>query len=102
MKVLVNHRYGGFSVSKNAVVDVGLWDKYKDNYSDWDYVYDDDLRYNKDIIKLLEEKGSEYVSGGFAELSVVNIPDEATDYKICEYDGIEWVMCVIDGKLVEI
>jgi hypothetical protein len=30
---------------------------------------------------------------------VVEIPNEATDYEILEYDGLEEVVCVIDGKL---
>ena len=100
MKILLNKCYGGFSISKNAVVDVGLGDKYEDAIFDW--VHDDDLRYNEDIIKLYEEKGSAYISGSFARLELVEIPDEATDYKFYEYDGREWVVYVLDGKLVEV
>ena len=37
---------------------------------------------------------------GFAEeLKVVEIPDEATDYQIINYDGCEMVIYVLGGKL---
>lgn len=38
----------------------------------------------------------------FERLKVVEIPDEATDYKVREYDGKEWVDYVIDGKICSI
>lgn len=38
--------------------------------------------------------------GGYAEtLKVVEIPDEATDVRIVNYDGCEGVLYVIDGKI---
>ena len=35
----------------------------------------------------------------FEFLKVVEIPDEATDYKVREYDGKEYIDYVLDGKL---
>lgn len=35
-------------------------------------------------------------------LVVVDIPDEATDFVIHEYDGKEWIDAVVDGKIVVI
>jgi len=38
--------------------------------------------------------------GGYAEtLKVVNIPDEASDHMIINYDGIESVIYCLDGHL---
>lgn len=40
------------------------------------------------------------VMGTYAEtLRVIEIPDEATDYMVVEYDGVEGVIYVVDGKL---
>lgn len=33
---------------------------------------------------------------------VIEIPEDATDWEIEEYDGKEWVICIVNGKLVEI
>ena len=35
----------------------------------------------------------------FERLKVVEIPDEATDYKVRDYDGKEYIDYVLDGKL---
>ena len=35
-------------------------------------------------------------------LVVKEIPDNATDYMITEYDGAEGIIYVVDGKLEEI
>ena len=106
MEVLINKCFGGFSVSKKAVEDIGKLGDYLNsrvvNTGGEDVVYDDELRYNDALIKLYKEKGSEYISGSFAELELVEIPDEATDYKLYEYDGNEWVVYVLGGKLVEV
>ena len=38
--------------------------------------------------------------GGYAEtLMVIEIPDNATDYKIVNYDGAEGIFYVLDGKI---
>ena len=41
----------------------------------------------------------EDVDGYCAELEVVEIPDGATDYYLNEYDGMESIIYVLDGKL---
>lgn len=42
-------------------------------------------------------QNGEGVSGESAKLVVVDIPDEATDYIVQEYDGMESVIYVVDG-----
>jgi hypothetical protein len=42
------------------------------------------------LLKLIKQKGSKWVSGFFARLKIVKIPDDV-DYIIEEYDGSEWI-----------
>lgn len=55
-----------------------------------------------DLIRWVEENADGYgiaESGLYSELAVVDIPNEATDYRIIEHDGKEYVIYVIGGKL---
>jgi hypothetical protein len=95
MKVVINRCFGGFSVSKEIYEMMGLeWDGYG-------YAFDDD-RTNEKLIECIEKIGTEKSSEEyrFASLEVVEIPDNATDWEISNYDGVEEVIAVIDGKLV--
>jgi len=88
MKIVINGDWGrdwgrGFCLTKTAARILGV-----ETYDDSDAV-----RTNPLLIKMLEE-GEEINS-----LEVVEIPDNATDYRIAEYDGIERVIYVVDGKL---
>ena len=89
MKIVINECYGGFGFSNEAVEILG--EEYKDK---WDIKRDDPK-----VIALIEEMGSEFVSDKFACLVVVEVPEEATDYMIREYDGYESVIYVVDGKI---
>ena len=89
MKIVINECYGGFGFSNEAVEILGKEYEYK-----WNVERDDPK-----LIALIEEKGSEFVSGTFACLVVVEVPEEATDYIIREYDGYESVIYVVDGKI---
>jgi len=88
MKIVINTCFGGFSLSDFAATALELDSRY-------DYIPRTDAR----LISLIEEYGSELCSGSYAELEVVNIPDEATDWTIQEYDGNEDVLYVLDGKI---
>lgn len=63
----------------------------------------DHLRTNPQFIE--DVKSGRFVGrineyGGYAEtLKVVSIPDDATDYIILNYDGVEGIVYVQDGKL---
>lgn len=92
MKVVINVCFGGFSVSKEVYERMGKeWDGYG-----YDYTYD---RTNPDLIAVIEEIGSERASGSCAELKIIDIPYNATDWEISEYDGSEEILCVVDGTI---
>lgn len=84
MKIVINGDWGGgFYLTKKVAHILGV-----ETYDDSDAV-----RTNPTLIKMLEE-GQKINS-----LEVVEIPDNATDYRIREYDGNESVIYVVDGKI---
>lgn len=87
MKFVINLCYGGFSLSEQAAAALGL-----------DSVYDDIDRNDERLIALVEQD-AEAASGAHADLAVAEIPDEATDWYIDEYDGSESLIYVLDGRL---
>ena len=89
MKFVLNKCYGGFSLSKEAC-DILHCDSYA--YSVYDKRSDDEL------IDVVEKLGDN-ANGKFAKLQVVDIPDETTDYIIDDYDGVEKVTFVVDGRI---
>ena len=90
MKIAINKCYGGFELSKFACEKLGCGPFYYDEQGE---------RTDERLINLIETYGSEKCSGGCAALIIVEIPDENTDWEIDEYDGIESVTYVIDGKI---
>lgn len=77
MKIVINRCFGGFGLSSEALKRLGR-------------KYDHDIpRNDPDLVACVEEIGSA-ADGGFAELSVVEIPDDV-DFGIYEYDGLEHV-----------
>ena len=76
-KILVNTSFGGFS----------LKDEYKD------YVGREDEK----LIALVEQGVD--IGDNYAEVGIAEIPDNATDYAIEDYDGKETVLYVVDGKI---
>ena len=87
MKIVINKCFGGFSVNDNIVKMLNLESRYD---------LEDD-RTNVKLIELIES--GEDVNGDYSNLAVVEIPDDATDYMINEYDGYENVLYVLDGKI---
>lgn len=82
MKIAINKCYGGFGLSEKAYEFLGLeWDGYG-------YDFNND-RTNENLIRCIEELG-EKANGRFAELKVIEIPDDV-EFEIEEYDGFEWV-----------
>ena len=105
MKVVINKCFGGFSLSDKGLhrfaelkgltlysQDEGLFISY---YTNPDYTQDsyfscyDIKRDDPDLVKVVEELGNE-ANGAYAELKVVEIPDDVKWY-IHEYDGIECI-----------
>ena len=89
MKLVINTRYGGFGLSDAACELLGC--------RPYDYS-DIDMRTDEELISVVEELG-DAASGSMASLKVVEIPDDCTDSMILDYDGIETVYYVVDGKI---
>ena len=89
-KIVVNRVFGGFNLSKEAK-------SYLNKESFYYEVYDH--RSDEDLVFAVENLGSHKASGDFAKLCVAEIPDEATDWMIIDYDGLETVYYVVDGKI---
>ena len=90
MKYVVNRCFGGFGVKEDVLKALGYG-------CDWEIKRDDPR-----LVDMVEKLGSDAVSSSFAYLEVVEIPDEATDWELNEYDGAETITAVVDGKLVHI
>ena len=86
MKMIINTCIGGFGVREDVEKKLGL-----------DNLHEDEIRTNPELIAMIE--AGEDVNGHCAELEVVEIPDRATDYYLNEYDGMESLIYVLDGKL---
>lgn len=83
MKFVLNKCFGGFGLSDWAEEQMGC--RFPS-------------RTNSNFIALVENYPNK-VSDWGAELKVVEIPDNATDYEINDYDGHESIIYVVDGKL---
>jgi len=105
MKVVINKCYGGFGLSEKAIrryaelagfkliegeESFGLPVFYKEEVKDENHFWEGDIKRNDAIlVQVVEELGKE--SDGFcADLKIVEIPD-GVEWRIEEYDGIEWV-----------
>lgn len=89
MKIVINKCFGGFGLSEKAKEILGI-----DNSFD-EYQID---RNDPKLIEVVETLGDE-ANGRYARLRVVNIPDNATDWELDEYDGAEEVLFVVNGKI---
>lgn len=87
MKMVINNCFGGFSLSDAAVQQLGLNSPY--SYID---------RCDERLVALVEQD-ADAVNGWCARLKVVEIPDEATDTYLEEYDGAERLLYVLDGHI---
>lgn len=81
-KVVVNRCFGGFGLSKAAYKFMGMkWD----GYGHGSEIERDDPK----LVEAVEKLGNE-ANGMFAELEVVEIPDDV-EWEIDEYDGNETI-----------
>lgn len=95
MKILINGCYGCIGFSKGFKE---FHPEFFDEYGWFDH-YNQALRSNQKLIAAVERYGIEEACGKHAKLEITEIPDEATDYYVNEYDGMETVIFVVDGKL---
>ena len=86
MKIVVNTRYGGFGLSEEA--EAMFRSREADPAADrWS---DRNVDRSDAILVAMVEADAEGVSGDYAELAIIEIPDDV-DWVIEEYDGKEWV-----------
>lgn len=89
MKIAINRCFGGFGLSDEACALLKCAP----------YTYDADIMRNDfNLISVIEQLGDK-ANGCLSKIEIVKIPDEATDYEINEYDGMETVTYVLNGKL---
>lgn len=81
MKFAINACYGGY----------GLVPKYEE--------YESMERNDPRLIAIIEEVGATAISDDYANIVIVSIPDEATDWELDEYDGFESLRYVLNGKI---
>jgi hypothetical protein len=83
MKIAINTCYGGFGLSKEAL---SLFNE----RSGTTITYENDIARNNPILVEIVEQLGAAAKGDFAELKVVEIPDDV-QWQIEEYDGKEWI-----------
>ena len=94
MKYIINRTYGGFTIPDQVMEALELTSAYD---------VPGDMRMNPHFIHWVEHHSAELAKKGRkSELAVVEIPDNATDWRLEEYDGLESITAVVDGKLVDI
>lgn len=93
MFILLNKCYGGF----------GLSDEFLNTYPEYEDAERNELsfRTNEELINRIREFGTVRAEGNFANLSIVSIPNDITDWRMKEYDGYEYVEYVKDGKIFD-
>lgn len=89
MKYVINVCYGGFGLKREYLEELGF---------ECDWQVD---RADKRLIEMVETLGNE-IADAFADLKVVEIPDDATDWRLDEYDGTETITYVKNGKMYDI
>lgn len=96
MKIVINSSFGGFSL---PIEFCELLNKYNENGKPDIYDWEDEIeRTDERLINFLENN-EKYSVPSYTSLEVVEIPDNATDWEINEYDGAENIIYVVDGKI---
>ena len=86
MIMVLNKTWGGFALPREFCKEYGF-----DRYDDIDR---DDPR----LVEFVQSHGGLYDGDG-VRLRLVEIPDTMTDWETNDYDGIESVTYVVDGKI---
>lgn len=81
MKFAINTCYGGYGLAPE--------------YNEYEAMERNDPR----LIAKIEEVGTEAISDKYAKITLVFVPDEATDWELDEYDGYETLRYVLNGKI---
>lgn len=83
MKIVLNRAYGGYHLP-HPYAEAKDLNFYDDSF---------EVRTDSELIEYLAAHSHE------TDLEVIEFPDEATDYDILEYDGLETLIYVLDGHL---
>lgn len=94
MKVVINRCYGGFSLSIEFMEAYPQFEEYDHSWYD-----EKDKRTDPNFISALESFGLEKANGHCANLKIVELSNNTTDWEIDEYDGSESIIYVIGGKI---
>lgn len=94
--VLINDCYGGFSFSKEFEKIL------KNELNLKEYFSHEDYRDHPFVIKTFIEKGSDWMSGRFSKLFLVEVPTRMMKhYRINEYDGMESIYLLRDKAIAD-
>ena len=85
MKYVINNNYGGYEVPEEVQKLTGL--------KTWDA--SDEARTNQVFIDWVMK----HQNDPECDLCVVEVPEEATDTYLYDYDGVETMLVVINGKI---
>jgi len=90
MEIVLNKCFGGFSLSKSACERLGI--------DDSDFYDEKEFRSSSRLVECVRALG-DFANGDYAELEIVEIPSDVTDWEINDYDGAESITYVLNGKL---
>lgn len=97
MKIAINTVYGGYELPKK------FFETHPDkDYFEYGHGSTIRARTDPDVITLIESYGPDGYVGPWTHIIVVDIPDDVTDWKLCENDGAEWLLYIQNGKIHEI
>jgi hypothetical protein len=83
MKIVINNNHGGFGLSKEALA---LFNERSGTIITHDF----NIKRNDPILVEIVEQLGEAANRDYAELKVVEIPDDV-QWTVEEYDGAEWI-----------
>lgn len=83
-KIVINRIHGGFGLA-SAVLEE--YNTLTQKNVEWEHEISRD---DPVLIEILERVGLEHSGGKYSKLKIVEIPDDV-EWKIEEYDGLEWV-----------
>lgn len=91
-RILLNTRYGGFSLSPRAKQLYLELTKHIERPENW-YFNTDVTRDDPFLLQVVDTIGLEAAGGPHTALGIAEIPDDipADGWVVLDYDGIEWV-----------
>ena len=87
MEIVVNRCWGGFGLSEKACKELGV-----ESYYEVD-------RTNPKLIEMVKTWDPQDVNAWGSTLKVIELPFKTSDWVINDYDGMEIVYYVVDGKI---